>query len=457
MGRCQGFRLVKALMDLEVLNDNSESEVGSYFVANYPPFSVWSKSENEAAIEALNAPAPVDSHGHTAPLGLYLHIPFCRKRCHFCYFRVYTGKNSKEIEEYLDALATEAALYSDRAALQGREFDFVYFGGGTPSYLSGDQLKRLIARIGERWKWDHAREVTFECEPGTLRKGKLEAIKAIGVTRLSMGVEHFDDEILERGGRAHKSAEVFRAYEWAREVGFPQINVDLIAGMIGETQAKWEDAISKTIALDPDSITIYQMEIPHNTDIAREIKNDGPLIPIASWDQRRAWADEALCALESAGYEINGAYTAVRPDRNAGFIYRDALWRGADMIGTGVASFSHLSGVHYQNADQWESYAGPLRAGKLPLQRALRLSDRERLTREVVLQLKLGEIPVDYFERKFDENILRVFAEPLVSLENEGFATISPERVSLTRKGLLRIDALLPRFFDPKYTDIRYT
>ena len=97
-------------MDLEVLNDNGESEVGSYFVANYPPFSVWSRNDVTAAMEAVDSPAPRDAEGNTAPLGLYLHIPFCRKRCHFCYFRVYTGKNSSEIEEYLDALANESAL-----------------------------------------------------------------------------------------------------------------------------------------------------------------------------------------------------------------------------------------------------------------------------------------------------------------------------------------------------------
>ncbi len=444
-------------MDLEVLNDSSESEVGSYFVANYPPFSVWSKNDISAAIEAIDSPAPTDAKGKTAPLGLYLHIPFCRKRCHFCYFRVYTGKNSSDIENYLEALATETALYADREALKGREFDFVYFGGGTPSYLSGDQLKRLIEKISKHWKWDHAREVTFECEPGTLKKSKLEAIKAIGVTRLSVGVEHFDDEILETGGRAHKSAEVFRAYDWVREVGFPQVNIDLIAGMIGETQAKWEDAVAKAIKLDPDSITIYQMEIPHNTTIARGIKDDGQASPIASWRQRRAWADYALCQFESAGYVINGAYTVVKPERNAGFIYRDALWQGADMIGTGVASFSHLSGVHYQNADKWEGYVDPLNRGELPLSRAHRVSDRERLTREVVLQLKLGEIPVDYFQQKFGEDILQVFAAPIASLERDGFATSKGGKVSLTRAGLLRVDALLPRFFDPKYTDIRYT
>src|SRR4051812_4719972 len=161
-------------------NERTTTEVGSYFVANYPPFSVWRPEHVPAALEALAKP------GDDAPLGLYLHIPFCRKRCKFCYFRVYTDKNASDVETYMHALSREVALYAQRRGLQGRQFEFVYFGGGTPSFLSAQQLERLIARINEHWNWSAAREVTFECEPGKLQKSKLETIKRIGVTRLSL-------------------------------------------------------------------------------------------------------------------------------------------------------------------------------------------------------------------------------------------------------------------------------
>src|SRR5690348_4731291 len=265
-------------MELETLppepvtpaSETPKTEVGSYFVANYPPFSVWSPAHEPAIQHALDTkPEP------NTPLGLYLHIPFCRKRCKFCYFRVYTDKNAGEIEVYLSALSKEIDLYADREGLRGRQFQFVYFGGGTPSYLSNEQLKRMIDRINRRWRWDAAKEVTFECEPGTLKESKLRTIKEIGVTRLSLGVEHFDDEILSINGRAHKSPEILRAWEWVRNVGFPQVNIDLIAGMLGETDAKWKDAVEKTIELDPDSITVYQMEVPYNTGIAKEAREHG--------------------------------------------------------------------------------------------------------------------------------------------------------------------------------------
>src|SRR5687767_2038842 len=212
-----------------------ETEVGSYFVANYPPFSVWTAAAVERdALPALRSPerAPV-------PLGLYLHVPFCRKRCHFCYFRVYTDKNAQEVENYLDVLVREMQLYADLPAYAGRPLSFVYFGGGTPSFLSTRQLESLVQRLDAITPWRNAQEITFECEPGTLTETKLSAILNMGVTRLSIGVENFDDQILELNGRAHRSPEIYRAYETARSLNFPQINIDLIAGMMGETDDNW--------------------------------------------------------------------------------------------------------------------------------------------------------------------------------------------------------------------------
>ena len=152
---------------------------------------------------------------------------------------------------YLDALIKEAELYSRTRALQGRQLRFAYFGGGTPSYISERQLHRLVDGLNRHVSWSNAEEVTFECEPGTLRQSKLETLKDIGVTRLSLGVEHFDDEILAVNGRAHLSAEIYDVYDLARKVDFPQINIDLIAGMVGETEEKWRETIRRAVELQP--------------------------------------------------------------------------------------------------------------------------------------------------------------------------------------------------------------
>src|SRR5438874_723935 len=170
------------------------------------------------------------------------------------------------------------------------------------------------------------------------RPAEPETITPIGVTRLSLGVEHFDHEVLTVGGRAHKSPEIGRAYRWAREVGLPQINIDLIAGMLGETEDKWKYAVEEALELDPDSVTIYQMEVPFNTGIAKEAREHGGVSPVASWAQKRAWVDYAFKQFEAAGYVVSSAYTLVKPETHAGFVYRDSLWHGADLIGTGVAS-----------------------------------------------------------------------------------------------------------------------
>lgn len=439
-------------MLLDTLKEEKRTEVGSYFVANYPPFSVWSPAEAPAALDALNQPARDDS-----PLGLYLHIPFCRKRCRFCYFRVYTDKNADQIEQYIDALCREISLYAGRAGLAGRQFEFVYFGGGTPSYLSNAQLEQLISRIQEHWTWEAAREVTFECEPGTLKQSKLQAIRKIGVTRLSLGVEHFDDEVLAQNGRAHRSPEIAQAYRWAREIAFPQINIDLIAGLLGDTEDKWKATVDKAVQLDPDSVTIYQLELPFNTIISKEARQAGHDAPVADWPTKRAWVDYAFRQFEAQGYIVSSAYTLLKPARNARFIYRDSVWRGADMIGTGVASFSHFQGIHYQNVDTWEQYLERTQHGELPINRALRVSDHQRLIREMILQLKLGRIDAGYFRRKFGAEIIAEFAGAYRSLVDDGFAEITGDEIRLTRAGLLRADSLLPRFFEPEHRNIRYT
>jgi len=433
-----------------------EPEVGSYFVATYPPFSVWSAEavEREAKPALRAAPNPA------TPLGLYLHIPFCRKRCHFCYFRVYTDKNAQEVGRYLDVLAREWEMYSEQPAIAGRPLTFVYFGGGTPSFLSTPQLQELVRRLTAVTPWTDAEEITFECEPGTLTPPKLKAIRKMGVTRLSLGVENFDDRILELNGRAHRSPEIETSYRYARALDFPQINIDLIAGMLGETEDNWRRNIERTVALEPDSVTIYQMELPYNTTISKDLLNRTGQMKgsIADWPTKRRWVGEALEALERAGYHIGSGYTALKDPARTTCVYRDRLWQGADLAGLGVASFGHVNGVHMQNRDTWEAYSDAIDRGELPLGRAYRPTPDERMRRELVLQMKLGRLNPAYFSGKYGVDILRLFGDQWASLRAEGYLTeASDTRVALSREGLLRVDALLPRFFKPEHANIRYT
>ena len=430
-----------------------DTKAGNYFVSNYPPFSFWKPEQKESALKTLDQPARAD-----IPLGVYLHIPFCRKRCHFCYFRVYTDKDSTQIKAYLDAAARELELYSQKPYLAGRKASFVYFGGGTPSYIASDQLKALTDRMKSLIPWDGAEEVTFEAEPGTLTEHKLKMIREIGVTRLSLGVEHFDDHILEINGRAHHSKEIWRAYEYARKLEFPQINIDLIAGMVEETEERWHEAVTKAMSLEPDSVTIYQMEVPYNTAIYKEMKAAGKLTaPVADWDTKRRWVNEAFQRFEEKGYTVASAYTVVKNKAKTQFVYRDRLWAGADLLGLGVASFGHIGGTHVQNLDSFEAYLAAMNEGKLPLNRALTPSHRERFIRELILQFKLGSVSIDYFKNKFGGDITVEFAEPMQRLKDWGFLSIEGDRVKVNRMGLLQIDRLIHEFFLPEHRNVRYT
>jgi len=424
-----------------------ETKAGNYFVSNYPPYSFWNAEDVKNALATFEKPAAAGT-----PLGVYVHIPFCRKRCHFCYFKVYTDKNATEVQSYLDAVAAELELYARKPFLAGRKPTFIYFGGGTPSYISSDQLGRLVGRMKELLPWDEAQEVAFECEPGTLTEGKLRVIKEIGVTRLSLGIENFDEEILQVNGRAHGAKQIDRAYELARALGFEQINIDLIAGMVGETEENWRDCVAKTIALAPESVTIYQMEVPYNTTIFKEMKIRGrEVAPVASWKTKRDWVNYAFTELEKVGYTVSSAYTAVKDASRTKFLYRDLLWRGADMLGLGVASFSHVQGTHFQNEHEIDRYREWVGNGELPILRALTPSDDDRLIRELVLQLKLGRVRSDYFAGKFGVDIRQRFAPSIEKLRSDGYLVAEPDGLRLNRDGLLQVDRLLAEFFRPEH------
>ena len=427
--------------------ETEQTTGGSYFVSNYPPYSFWSPAHVGDVLAALERPPAPDT-----PLGIYLHIPFCRKRCHFCYFKVYTDKNAAEVEGYLDTAIHELTLYSGKPFIGARKPKFIYFGGGTPSYISSRQLTSLVERMKRLLPWDEAEEVAFECEPGTLTEGKLQVIRDLGVTRLSLGIENFDDEILKINGRAHTSKEIGPAYRFARSIGFPQINIDLIAGMVGETDANWRECVRKTIELAPESVTIYQMEVPYNTTIFKEMKVMGQSVaPVALWKTKRDWVRYAFGELENAGYTVRSAYTAVKDPAKTRFVYTDLLWSGADMIGLGVASFSHVQGTHFQNEQEFETYSDKLRHGALPIHRGLALTPEQRLIRELILQMKLGRVRGQYFENKFGVRIQDRFAAPVAILRDRGFLTTDADGLRLTRDGLLQVDRLLSEFFQPEH------
>lgn len=441
--------------------DDKKTTVGNYFVSNYPPYSTWSTDHRDAALSLFDTPAAPGT-----PLGLYVHIPFCRKRCHFCYFRVYTDKTRDEVTEYLDAVLEEATRYAATKRIEGRKLTYVYFGGGTPSYLSEKQLTYLFDGLKERLDWSEVEEVAFECEPGTLSTRKLACLKDLGVTRLSLGIENFNDDILELNNRAHRSQQVGNAYDWAIDAGFEQVNIDLISGMLGETDENWQANIQTLLEMQPHAVTIYQMEVPYNTTIYKDMKESGKdEAPVADWGTKRRWVTDAYAALEANGYDITSAYTAVKDASKVKFIYRDALWSGADMLALGVSSFGYLTdhdgenpggGMHYQNQHDIVPYTSAVVGGDQPMYRALPIDKEEALIREWVLQLKLGQVSRLPFIEKFGVDPFEKWADILQGYVDDKLITIEADDLFVPRQTLLRIDTLLYAFFKPEHRGVRY-
>jgi len=430
-----------------------EPLAGNYFVSAYPPFSCWQPDLTPAFRQALDRPAPRDA---AAPFGLYVHIPFCVQRCQYCYYMAYDGQ-LQEMNGYLSALNQELSIYVNSPAFAERRLSFVYFGGGTPSLLSVAQLGRFFDELQNTVAWDSVEEATFECAPRSVTEIKLRALREAGITRLSLGVQQLDDDVLRKNGRVHGVSDTLRAYDRIRQVGFDIVNLDLIVGLIGETEESFMGSLERIIELAPDSVTIYQLEIPLNTPLYRSIRENSLENAPADWTTKRARLERAFTRLEQAGYSINSAYCAVRDTETCRFVYQDAQYRGTDLLGIGVSSFSYMSGFHQQNRTELSAYMECLSAGELPLGRAYELQPSERLVREFVLQLKLGRVDVAYLRNKYGIDPVKRFSDTLQELRSAGWLEIESDQVLLTRSGLLRVDRLIPEFYLDEHRGSRYS
>ncbi len=432
--------------------DGREPLEGSYFISTYPPFSTWSADDTGSVRTLLQAPS-----SDPQPLGIYVHVPFCGQRCRYCYYLSYADRPSDQIDAYLNAVAREADMYRRKPALAGRQPEFVYFGGGTPSLLTPAQIARLFGELRGNFSWDSVREVSFECAPQTVTQERIAALRDGGVTRLSLGVQQLDDDILRRSGRVHLTADVERAWPIIRQAGFDVVNVDLIVGLVGETERTFFGSLERVIDMAPESVTIYQLEIPLNTPLYRDLTGGKLESRPPDWDVKHRRLMQAFDRLEAARYTIRSGYAAVRDPERHSFVYQDAQYRGADLLGLGAASFSYLDGTHYQNLASLKSYLRAVESDEVPLGRAHVLTDEERLIREFALQLKLGRVRSGYFRTKFGVEIAERFREPLDRLSHRGQLTVDDDGVMLTRDGLARVDRLIPQFYLPDHQRVRYS
>lgn len=429
-----------------------ETTVGNHFVSNYPPFSLWSAGEIPKLASALES-----SGARSKPLSLYVHIPFCRQRCHYCYFRVYPRRGEEEVQGYLNNVLREFSLYQEYPAVTRRPLQSIYFGGGTPSYPATAQIRRVLETLHSQGDWSRLEEFTFECEPGTVSLEKFQMLRECGVTRLSLGFQTLNDEILRRSGRDLTADDCISGYELARRAGFDQINVDLLAGLPGESEESWRSSIQRVTELEPDCVTIYQLELTHNSGLFHSMQA-GRDPHLTDWPTKRAWVRDSFEKLAELGYTIASGYMAVRDPKRWRFAYTvDHFWRGDDLLALGESSFGHFQGVHYQNAHTFDRYSSMLAKNQLPWHRAYKLNQEEKWRREFILQLKTGSVEAAHFRAKFGIDLVDSLRRECEQLENEGFLTFDEDSICLTRAGLLDVDWLLPNFYLPEHRGIRYS
>ncbi|MEK7730191.1 MAG: coproporphyrinogen-III oxidase family protein [candidate division KSB1 bacterium] len=426
-----------------LLDGIDEPLAGNYFVSAYPPFSCWKKEcapQLEAKLET-----PLAAEGDT-PFGLYVHIPFCDVRCMYCYYSSHANKSPELIENYIDALVKELALYRAKPALANRALGFVYFGGGTPSLLSEKQIHKLFEQLKALFPWQAVQEATFECAPKSVTEPKLRALREGGVTRISMGVQQLNDAILKQNGRVHLTSDVERAYATIRQFDFEIVNIDLIVGLLGESDESFMESLARILTMTPDSVTIYQLELPLNTPLYRALDKSVDADALATWEVKRARLANGFARLEAAGYQLRSAYTAALHDHQR-FVYQDAQYHGADLLGLGASAFSYIDGMHCQNLTSLEAYLQRLGENRLAVERAYVLNHDERFVREFVLQLKLGRVNRGRFRAKFHLDIFERFAAPLAHFFEQRWLIKEAEDLALTRAGLLRVDRMLPAFY----------
>lgn len=438
---------------LKAVRAPPEPDVGNYFVSTYPPFSCWTPEAAPVVRHALAHPGPGTAE---STFGLYVHVPFCVERCAYCYYLTHDNR-AGDIGGYLDALAGELRAYRETPAFADRDLAFVYFGGGTPSVLPLAPLRALVDALQHAAPWTHAREVTFECAPKSVTADKMQFLRDAGVTRLSLGVQEMDDDVLAANGRVHLVKDVERAWEMVRRARFDVVNLDLIVGLVHETEETFFQSLERVIGLGPESVTIYQLEIPLNTRLYRDLEAGRIADRPADWATKHARLDAALVRLEQAGYHVRSAYTAVRDPEHHRFVYQDDQYRGADVLGIGVSAFSYFSGCDHQNLATLDTYLAARRRGELPLWRGYVLNEDERLVREFVLQLKLGGVEHAYFQRKFGVDVRERFRDTLEEGRALGWFDVTADGVTVTRQGLLRIDRLLPAFYLPQHQGVRYS
>ena len=374
----------------------------------------------------------------TASVSLYIHIPFCRKRCSYCSFVSYAGRLG-DIAKYMQAVKYEISQRID-----GRQLKSVYFGGGTPSLVPARYIKSLMESIRRYFPNSGKTEVSLEANPCTIDNTCLKALLNAGINRLSIGLQSLDDGELSTLGRLHNSQQALEAVKHARSAGFDNINLDLIYGIPGQTVSSWEQTLREAVNLSPEHLSLYGLSLEPGTLMMELIESGAlpQLNPDLSADQYEL-AEEIL---EEEGYRHYEISNWAKP----GYECRHNLvyWNRGEYIGAGTGASSYLGGRRYNNTSSLDKYLEEALAGKtISIENDEIISPELASAEAAILSLRLDEgIDMEKYNRDYCTDILSVYNKQITELEGYGLIQNDGVYIKLTPRGRLLGNEVFWRF-----------
>ena len=369
-------------------------------------------------------------------VSLYLHIPFCHTRCHYCDFNTYAGILPLR-EPYVRALITEVELAGQLAQLTDgtpRRSRTIFFGGGTPSLLTVTQITRLLAACRETFAVDEQAEITLEANPGTLSFEQLKGLRAAGINRLSLGSQSFDAELLYTLGRIHSPDEIVQALSNARAAGFTSINLDFMFGLPGQTMQHWKTTLDRALALHPEHFSLYSLIIEEGT-LFYTWTNEGRIIP----------GDEDLCAdmyeyaderLQAEGYENYEISNWALPGHQSR--HNLTYWRNLPYLGMGAGAHSFFEGRRFSNILDPQEYITLLKKQQRPEAESELIDRAHEMSETAFLALRTAQgLHLPTFEERFAEPFTQFVGMRLRTVEEAGLLEQEHEWIRLSKRGRL--------------------
>lgn len=376
------------------------------------------------------------------PAGLYIHIPFCLKKCGYCDFYSLPLQSPAQLQSYTDAIRLEieklATLFSDSIILS------IYLGGGTPSLLGLEQLQSIVEAVAYNFNVSSNAEISLEMNPATRREGFLRGILAAGVNRISLGIQSFSPEELRVLGRVHGYYEIMQSIEALHKEGCQNFNLDLIYGIPGQSLESWQRSLELAVSCGPQHISAYLLQLDESTAMARAIEN--AQIELPGEESENAMYHLALDYLPEKGfkhYEISNFC-------QDGFECRHNLnyWCGRDYIGIGAGAVSCIDRQRYRNRPFLEGYLMSMEAGReAPVEILEQMSAEEKMREEIILALRLCDgIDLAQFAARYQLDFRERFAVEIEDAEQKGLLKLENDRLCLTRRGYFLSNQVFCRF-----------